>query len=47
MFKYVKYIAMRMLYDRYEDSAEYDMEMFEDELIDLERNILHPYKKMQ
>lgn len=35
---------MQMLLKRYEDSTVYDMEKFEDDLIDLERKILRPYK---
>lgn len=45
MFKYIKYIAMHLLFKRYEDSTVYDMERFEDELIDLERTLLRRYKK--
>ena len=44
MFKYIKYIAMHMLLKRYEDSTVYDTEKLEDELIDLERKLLRPYK---
>lgn len=47
MFKYIKYIAMHLLFKRYEDSTVYDMEKFEDELIDLERTLLRRYKMQQ
>lgn len=38
---------MHMLLKRYEDSTMYDMEKLEDDLIDLERKLLRPYKMQQ